>query len=144
MKTRQKTYSKYVVVGVVRVYRNRIVFFFRLHECCNQQRRSTAMCLVPQYLSSWKYEDKMKGHLETKYSKMKNKLQVYFRRKLRIQQKSFVSTSTVIQSPLSNLSIVIWDRTKQAAAHDRWNCNTVCCDRLGTIFGENVVSSFVM
>jgi hypothetical protein len=40
----------------------------------------------------------LKRHLETKHSEMKNKPQEYFRRKLyeiRIQQRSFVNTTTV-------------------------------------------------
>jgi hypothetical protein len=42
--------------------------------------------------------NKLKWHLETKHSEMKNKPQEYFRRKLddvRIQQKSFVNTTTI-------------------------------------------------
>jgi hypothetical protein len=47
--------------------------------------------------------NKLKRHLETKHSEMKNKPQEYFRRKLddvRIQQKSFVNTTTVSSKAL--------------------------------------------
>jgi hypothetical protein len=47
--------------------------------------------------------NKLKRHLETKHSEMKNKPQEYIRRKLddvRIQQKSFVNTTTVSSKAL--------------------------------------------
>jgi hypothetical protein len=47
--------------------------------------------------------NKLKRHLETKHSEMKNKPQKYFSRKLddvRIQQKSFFNTTTVSSKAL--------------------------------------------
>jgi hypothetical protein len=47
--------------------------------------------------------NKLKWHLETKHSEMKNKPQEYFRRKLddvHIQQKPFVNTTTILSKTL--------------------------------------------
>jgi hypothetical protein len=47
--------------------------------------------------------NKLKRHLETKHSEMKNKPEEYFRRELdqvRIKQKSFVNTTTVSSKAL--------------------------------------------
>jgi hypothetical protein len=68
----------------------------------NGERLQCVLCLSVPAADSMK-PNKLKRHLETKHSKMKNKPQEYFHRKLddvRIQQMSFVNTTTISSKAL--------------------------------------------
>jgi hypothetical protein len=67
-----------------------------------EERPQCVLCLSVLAADSMK-PNKLKRHLETKHSEMEHKPQEYFRRKLddvRIQQKSFVNTTTISSKAL--------------------------------------------
>jgi hypothetical protein len=69
---------------------------------------------------------KLKQHLETKHSEIKDKPKKHFRRKLdEITSSKIVLLILLLCRPKPS-----W-HTEQEAAHDHGNCDTPCCDRHG-------------
>jgi hypothetical protein len=82
----------------LRKYDESYLFFGFTSVVINGEERPQCVLCLSVLAADGMKPNKLKRHLETKHSEMKNKPQEYFRRKLddvRIQQKAYVSTRTV-------------------------------------------------